>query len=245
MQELKTKLEVGKIESNFEEIKKQIENEVEKFDGLIYNIDTIQDAKTDKATLNKLAKSLNDERIKIEKEFNKPFIEFKNKVKSLVDSIKGISQKIDEQVKSYEEKEKQEKMQYVNELYAKELENYDFDLSIDLIFNDKWLNKSKSENEIISEMQHNLMNVRDNIKLIKALNSKHEKQLLDKYMSTLDMDRVLELKEELDKVVVDIDIPISNEQEKTQEYNITVICTNSQLKAIEDYIKTINVKYLV
>ena len=66
-----------KISFNYEELKAELTEKVAFYETLVYTDDQVKDAKADRATLNKLKKTLNDERIRREKEYMQPFNEFK------------------------------------------------------------------------------------------------------------------------------------------------------------------------
>ena len=68
-----------KILFNYDELKQDLLEKVSMYETLVYTDDQIKDAKADKAALNKLKKALNDERIRLEKEYMGPFNEFKAK----------------------------------------------------------------------------------------------------------------------------------------------------------------------
>lgn len=65
------------ITFNFEELKQELEEKAGFYTNLVYTDEQIKEAKADKASMNKLKKALNDERIRMEKEYMKPFTEFK------------------------------------------------------------------------------------------------------------------------------------------------------------------------
>ena len=50
-------------------MKQELTEKVSMYETLVYTDDQIKEAKADKAQLNKLKKALNDERIRIEKEY--------------------------------------------------------------------------------------------------------------------------------------------------------------------------------
>ena len=72
------------IEFNYQELKNEITTKANEYANIVYTDDTIKEAKADKAALNKLKKALNDERIRQEKEYMKPFNDFKTKVNELI-----------------------------------------------------------------------------------------------------------------------------------------------------------------
>ena len=130
------------ISFNFEELKTSIAEKAKQYETMVYNEDQIKSAKSDRADLNKLKKALNDERIRREKEYIQPFNDFKNKVNELISIIDTPVKLIDDQIKNYEEKQKEEKLQEIKELY-KNTAHPDW-LDFEKVFdgNEKWLNAS-------------------------------------------------------------------------------------------------------
>ena len=51
----------AEIQFNFDEIKLEISEKLKKFENLVYTDDQVKDAKSDRASLNKLKKALQDE----------------------------------------------------------------------------------------------------------------------------------------------------------------------------------------
>src|SRR5690606_8144639 len=83
-----------------------------------YNEENIELAKKDKAMLNGAKKMLNDKRIEIEKEFQKPFAEFKQIVTETVNLIGDCVLIIDSVVKESEQKVKDEKKREISEYFV-------------------------------------------------------------------------------------------------------------------------------
>ena len=88
-----------KISFNYEELKAELTEKVAFYETLVYTDDQVKDAKADRATLNKLKKTLNDERIRREKEYMQPFNEFKAQVNEIIGIIDKPIAVIDKQVK--------------------------------------------------------------------------------------------------------------------------------------------------
>lgn len=99
-----------KITFNYEELKSWITERTRDYETLVYTNDQIVDAKKDRATLNKFKKSLNDERISREKEYMRPFNDFKMKMNELVGIIDDSVFAIDKQIREYEDVKKQGKL---------------------------------------------------------------------------------------------------------------------------------------
>lgn len=135
-----------KILFNFEELKKEITAKTAHFETLVYTEEQIQDAKKDKAALNKLKKALNDERIKREREYMQSFNEFKGQINEIIGIIDRSVFAVDKQVKAYDEHTKQLKKETIIGIY----EAIGFPAWVDFgkIFDEKWLNATVKEKAI-------------------------------------------------------------------------------------------------
>lgn len=140
----------SEIGFNFEELKNELAVRIEQYKVTVYTDDLIKDAKKDKANLNRLDKALNDERIRRQKEYMKPFDDFKAKIDELRAIIKEPVALIDARVSEYEEKKKAEKAAQIESLF--ESKNTHEWLTIDRIWSEKWLNASVSMNAIESDI---------------------------------------------------------------------------------------------
>lgn len=96
----------GKISFNFEELKQELTEKVQHYETLVYTDDQIKEAKADRANMNKLRRSLNDERIRMEKEYMAPFDEFKAKINEIISIVDKPVALIDKQIKEYEDKDR-------------------------------------------------------------------------------------------------------------------------------------------
>ncbi len=135
-----------KIDFNYEELKAEITEKVSYYASIAYTEEMIQEAKKDKAELNKLKKALNDERIRRKKEYLKPFEIFEAKVKELTGIIDEPIGIIDTQVKEYELRIKEEKREAIREYYNST--EHPEELTLEQIFDEKWLNATVSMKKI-------------------------------------------------------------------------------------------------
>ena len=136
MQELKP------IDFNFEELKTELSEQLEKYQNIVYTEDTIKIATEDRAKLNKLSKAINDRKIEIHKEYDKPYKDFEDKIKIILNMINEPLQLIDKQVKDYEQKQKDEKRKQIQTFFDTQVGDYADLVSLDNIFNERWLNKT-------------------------------------------------------------------------------------------------------
>lgn len=138
------------ITFNYEELKTELAATLKRYENIVYTADQMKLAKTDKAALNKLKKALNDERIKRERDYMLPFLEFKKKINDLIALIDKPVSLIDSQVKEYEEQKKCEKRQAIEDFFDT-LDTYEW-LKLDQIFKPQWLNATVSMKSIQEEL---------------------------------------------------------------------------------------------
>ena len=155
------------ISFNYEEIKNGLVEKVSMYKTMVYTDNDIKQAKADKADLNRLKKALNDERIRREKEYMKPFTDFKNKVNDLIKIIDEPVGIIDAQVKEFEESKKREKKNSIIEYF--ENSRAPQWLEVEQIWGDKWLNATYSMKQIETDITEKLKEIKTNLDTIAAL----------------------------------------------------------------------------
>ena len=178
---------IGTLTSNAKEIlnsiKENVKNySVEKFEG------DAKKAAAEKAKFNALAKALNDSRIAYEKKWLAPFNEFKDTVNEAVNLIKGeVSAKLDIIVKAKENEEKEAKRKEIEDIWKV----YDFKLvSLDKVFNSKWLNKTYKTKQIHDDIAHLIDHITGDLQSIEEF-GEDTATLKELYLSTLDLQATL------------------------------------------------------
>lgn len=176
------------ITFNYEELKQELTEKVSMYTNLVYTDEQIKEAKADKASLNKLKKALNDERIRLEREYMQPFNDTKAKFNEIIAIIDKPVALIDQQVKGYEEKCKQDKLEKIQEYFV-EHNTHEF-LSYDMIADPKWLNAStsmKSIQEAIDAKIEQIANDRDTLQNLPEFGF----EATEVYKTTLDINKAL------------------------------------------------------
>lgn len=176
------------VKWNYEELKQEIAERAHDYEMMVYTDDQIKTAKEDRANLNKLKKTLNDERIRLEKEYMKPFNTFKaqvNEVISIIDKPVGI---IDRQIKEYEEEQKEEKRTAI----YKYLDSYKmpYDINLRQIFKDKWLNATVAMKTIYQEVDEMVGMIQSDIEVIEDLED-YQSFAITFYSQTLNLTQTL------------------------------------------------------
>lgn len=156
------------IKFNYEDIKNWVTEKSKEYKSIVYTEDTITAAKTDRATLNKVAKAINNEKIRIKKEVLKPFEDFENKCKELQSIITDASDSIDMQIKTFEEKEQNEKKEQIKAVFNEYIGDYKDLILFDSIFNPSWLNKTYTMKKIKEEINHLIVKTTDDMKVLEG-----------------------------------------------------------------------------
>lgn len=177
-----------KISFNYEELKQELQEKATLYASIVYGDDEIKQAKEDKAKLNKLKKALNDERIRREKEYMKPFNEFKAQVNEIIGIIDKPVNIIDSQVKTYEEKKKKEKLEKIQE-YWESTEHPGW-LKCNAIFDQKWLNTTFSMKKVQEAIDGQLAQIEADLKTLEAL-PEFSFEAVETYKQTLDINKAI------------------------------------------------------
>lgn len=176
------------IEFNYSELKAEITARTEKYANLVYSEEQIKDAKTDLANLRKFTKALSDERIKVKKECLKAYEPFETKIKELSGIVDNCIGNIDIQVKNFETAEKEAKRAAIAEYF--EMVFHPEWLSLEQIFDDKWLNKSVKMSAVHDEINAKLIGISANLDTLSNL-PEFGFEAEEVYKSTLDMNKAI------------------------------------------------------
>lgn len=266
-----TEKSLGSLTTNAKSIKELITKALPTYNAANYNEGTLDKAKEDRAILNKTSKMLNDERIKIEKEFVQPFAEFKDIVKETCDMIKSASDSIDGIIKEVEEKEKTKRKEIIYTLYNDNVKELQEILTIESIFDEKWLNKGSFDDngnfKLLDELINKIDKVRKDLITIGSLKSQYEVELKNTYLSNFDLGEIINKNNELnekaellksqqtesEKVVEEI--KEENMQQMANEvikgkvvdeiftYQLEITGKESQLEALKKFMITNNMKW--
>ena len=181
----------GKLVINYEELKAVLSVELEKYKGLVVTENQITEAKSTRAKLNKVKAAIEDRRKELKKEYLKPYEIVEKQAKELVDMIDEASSNIANQIKEFEEKEKEAKKIEIANLWVKLGYNK---ITVDKIWNEKWLNKTFTLSKIKEEMQAQIDDIEGDLNAIKELCGEDKQKCLtlqSKYLRTLDFQQVL------------------------------------------------------
>lgn len=176
------------ISFNYDELKTSLIEKTEAYTKLVYTEDNIKAAKEDRADLNRLKKALNDERLRRQKEYMKPFDAFKSQIDEIISIIDKPVLAIDKQIKEYEQIKQDEKRNNIEEMFKSML--FPEFVRIDQLWNAKWLNATYSMNNIEKELLEKKENIIKECQTLATLPS-YSHEAVHFYQKTLDIAQAL------------------------------------------------------
>ena len=177
---------------NYDTLKEELTAALADYQNRIYTEDTVAEAKTDRAKLNKLKKALSDERIERKKEFNKPFEAFEEQIKELCGIIDSVTSGIDTQLDTYEQKRIAEKKAEIKTMFdelSSQFDSLSF-ITLDKIYNPKWENKSVNNKAIALEIASKFEQAGKDLEIISKLPS-YAFEATEVYKKTLDISKAI------------------------------------------------------
>lgn len=176
------------IEFNFDELKKEITTKAAEYAAVVYTEDTIKEAKKDRAQLNKFITAIETERKRVKAESEKPYKAFAEQVAELTGIVKKAMVSIDDQIAEVEQKRKEEKYARITEIY-KETGFPEF-VTLDKIYNPKWLNATCSETQIKQDLNSYLEAVKNDMQAINNI-PEYKFEAAEVYKETLSLSKAL------------------------------------------------------
>lgn len=141
------------VEWNYEAVKQWVQDGLSAYKGRVYTDDTINEAKRDRANLNKLVKALDDKRREIKAVYLAPYGAFEAQAKELTALVEQQSKEIDAQVKAYDERRRKEKLEKIKtELYAPMIGKLAELVPYERLHDPKWLNVTASMAAVSSDL---------------------------------------------------------------------------------------------
>lgn len=176
-----------KIEWNFEELKKEIATASHEYEASVYTDDTIKAAKADRAKLNKFVDALNGKRTEIRKALLKPDEQFSQEIKELTGIVQKAISNIDSQVKSYEQRLREEKISKVQEFYEENINDLAPILPFDRVFKSEYANASTTMKSIKEDILSLIQRVGEGLAIINEVDSKYAGDMKEVFLRTYDI----------------------------------------------------------
>ena len=132
------------VEFNYDELKQGLQENLEKYQNLVFTEEAMKEGKDTRAKLNKLKKALDDKRKDIKKQCLEPYEKFEVKINELIGLVDKPALAIDSQIKAYEEALKEAKRTEIITYFNSQSPFGDL-IKIDhpCFWDEKWLNATK------------------------------------------------------------------------------------------------------
>ena len=157
---LESKVNVGSIIENFNEVKSSVEAYASQFSGITFTETEVNKAKDFKAKLNSQIKLIDETKKSVKKKWNEPYDAFEKKCKELIAVLQKAVDPISKQITDFEDAAKAKKRQVVLELIERiirEPQYIDIEKVIttsgSIPIKEQWLNKTTSMKSIESQIR--------------------------------------------------------------------------------------------
>lgn len=177
---------------NYDELKAELAERLQHYNGLVVTEDTIKDAKTDRANLNKLRTAIDTRRKEVKKAYMVPFNNFEAQCKELTALIDEPIKVIDDQLNEFDERRKQEKLKQVKDEYEILIPDAQKDIiPFDRIFDKRWLNSTMSILKVQDALRDWSKRVGADLIAMDAVDQEYRAAVRQKYIETLDIQKAI------------------------------------------------------
>lgn len=173
---------IAKVEDNIIDAKEYALSLKEYYSKLVFSEEQLSEAKNERASINKVVKKIADYRKNIVAEFKKPIELFETTAKETEKILKETADFVDVQVKNFENKEKEEKLESIREIFNQLAEELKEILTLEKIFDMKWLNKTVKLPTIEEEIKSKLDGIRQGFRAIEELHSEFELEVKNTFI---------------------------------------------------------------
>lgn len=223
--------------TNYDELEGWLTEKADTYKNLVYSEENMKQAKNDRATLNKVQKALGDGRKRIKALLLEPFSSFETKCKKLEAIVEEASKNIDTQIKAFEEKEDNAKMQEIVAYFVTVVGEYSKLLDFDVIFNERWLNKTYGMDKIKQDIDHVIAKAKTDIECINGQieDTEIRKQVKDYYFKNIANPTVLSLSLQEANRIRETNKKINELESNTDKKNV-----NTEVQEEKKYLVILN-----
>lgn len=184
---LQVKPVAGQIQTNFNEIEKQLVIEMSQYDNVVFTEDTKAGAKKTVAGLRKLKKSIEDSDKEVKAQWMEPYNQFHARVKQMTALVDKPINHINGQIEAFEDKRIKERQVEIEKIYMEEIGDMADFLPLYRLQEDKWSNASVSVKPIRKAISEAIAGARAGKAAIEAMQSDAVPDALRKFQATLSL----------------------------------------------------------
>ena len=189
------------VEFNYDELKQGLQENLEKYQNLVFTEETMKEGKDTRAKLNKLKKALDDKKKDIKKQCLEPYNAFETKINELIALVDKPALAIDNQIKAYEEALKEAKRQeIINYFNSKSMFGDLIKIDHPCFWDEKWLNTTKKIKDVEFEIDNKITTIKEGLETIDLTfkDCEFRPQMRDVFLKTLDIGKALNEKNRLE-----------------------------------------------
>ena len=208
------------VEWNYAEVKQWVKDGLEAYKGRVYTDDTIQQAKKDRATLNKLAQAIDAKRREMKTMYLEPYTQFEAQAKELVEMVKEQSAAIDAQVKAYDDYRKEQKLAEIRKVYDAMIGPMAELVPYERLHDPKWLNVTANMSAVSDALAQKIDRIEAGLKSIDslALPDNIAVQVKDVFLRNFDLAEAMQARERIEKQQRELErLREKNEAEKAAQ----------------------------
>ncbi|MDR3185830.1 MAG: DUF1351 domain-containing protein [Christensenellaceae bacterium] len=245
-----------------------------KYRQATYDDTRIKEAKSDLATLRRFRDAIDDRRKDIKEYYLEPYKKFEQDLKEIFELLEGPINQIYAYVKSYENNKKEAKRLEIEAFFADNIgKEYAELLPLARIYNVKWENATVNIKAVQKELLEKIESFKSGLTTLDGIinESKYKKQVLDKYIETLDAALALRELERLSLLDANLEKIKQSEVQKQAEdrkqvesgkqgecqvvqapppvpvpekleHALKLVCTDSQLQLVFDYCGSLGIE---
>lgn len=254
---------VGQTTFNEEDLRAGVLAAVEKYKGLLVTEDGVKEAKADRAKLNKLKDSLNAARLEVKRRYMGPYEEFEKKLKDIIAIVDEPILAIDTQIKTFEQKAKEEKTEKIKALYFSYFGGLTTLIPFEKVMVPSYLNTAFTLKKVQAEIEALRGKVEADLQALNNIEGEYKEEAKAAYLEHLSLAESLkrvaylkdtkakmaaiEKQEQMARVAREIEAsaPLSEQDhaEKTYTLNFTVTATKAQLMALKECLIKNHIQY--
>ena len=152
------------VEFNADELKAELVPKLAYYKSLVVTEDAIRQAKTDRASLNKLRAAIDGRRKEVKAACLAPYEQFERQCREIIELIDEPILAIDTQIKAFDQKEQEEKYARLEAYFRSCMVGVEIPITLDKILNPKWTNKSMKEDTLKKEIAAKINEIQDDCK---------------------------------------------------------------------------------
>lgn len=185
------------IQANFDECKAALTEMMQPYKTLIVSEDTLPQAKADRARIRKVAARIDEARKEVKRIYTEPLAVFEGKCKELTAICSEADQNIDKQVKEFDQKRKDAKVEELRAYFFEHVGDVADYLSFPHIFNPRWENATYAIEAAKADIMREITACVSAVNAIRTLHSPFETTLLDLYRQHHDLAECMNKHEQL------------------------------------------------